>query len=98
MKLIGVEAQKKGKLAEHRVTQLVGELGLNSYYSQQLDYGGHTDLVIENVRFQISATGKSNKTIKRSQGIHQIIAGEHISRDSIIQQIYLGINWDSRES
>ena len=94
MNPIGLEAKKIGKQAEQRVEAIVKELGLPAYYEQQLDFGGHTDLVISGVRFQISATGKSKEHMKRwrKEGIHFIVAGEHISRDSIIQQIYLAIN------
>lgn len=93
----GLEAQKVGKTAEKRVETLAQEWGLPAHYEQQLDFGGHTDLVICGVRFQISATGKSAQTEKRlrRKGIYCIVAGEHISDDSIRQQIYLFINGES---
>lgn len=94
MNSIGREGQLKGKRAEERVAQIVQELGLPAYYETKLDFGGHTDLVVRDVRLQISATGKGKEHMKRwrREGIHFIIAGEHVSRDSIIQQIYLAIN------
>lgn len=93
MNLIGRDAQYIGRQAELRVEAIVKELGLDAYYEQQLDFGGHTDLVIQGAKFQISATGKSAQTMKRLRrsGIHFIEAGEHISKDSIVQQIYLAI-------
>lgn len=98
MNPVGLEAQKIGKQAEQRVKSICTELGLDWVYSVEADYKDGIDITIRGVAFQISATGKSPKSKKRDFGkeipIYQIVAGEHLSSQEIIEQIYLILNYE----
>lgn len=97
MNPLGLEAKRIGKAAEQRVAEIVAELGLTSHYDPMLDYGGcKTDIVIDGMPFQISVKPKSAQVRKRcrKEGIFFIVAGEQVTREEIIEQIYYGLNYE----
>lgn len=78
-----------GQEAEQRVIDLARDLGSEVYTSQDLDYGGKVDVVIDNAPYQVSATGKSKRTEKRltSLGIRPITAGQQVSDEDLLEQL-----------
>lgn len=91
MNLLGLEAQRVGRIAQQRVEQIAGMLGFEIQYNPAMDYGNKTDLVIAGVNVQISVDRKSIGEQKRlaARGICSIVAGDRYSDNDIVNQIQL---------
>lgn len=89
------EVKKRGLFAEQRVVNLAREQGLDARMASATeDHGKKTDVVIEDLPFQVSLSNKSKKQRANlaRRGITPIEAGSQVTDDSIVSRIWQALS------
>lgn len=89
MNEIGLDAQRRGRIAEERVASIAEAVGLPVLRNALLDYANKIDMLIDGMPVQISVKPKSRGEQRRlaARGIDSIVAGTGYNDEQVFGQI-----------